>query len=96
MPRAAVRRLIVSSASPGLAAFAENAVSEGFEVIIAGAGGAAHLPGMLAAGTTLPVLGEVHLPSAFFFDLGVFSLVVGATGLILIALAHQSVRRSWS
>ena len=28
----------------------------------------------------LPLLGEVHLPSAFFFDLGVFSLVVGATG----------------
>lgn len=40
-----------------LAAFAERAADEGFEVIIAGAGGAAHLPGMLAAGTTLPVLG---------------------------------------
>ena len=45
---------------------------------------------------SLPLIGEVHLPSAFFFDLGVFSLVVGATGLILIALAHQSVRSSWS
>ncbi|HET7401216.1 MAG TPA: monovalent cation/H+ antiporter subunit A [Usitatibacter sp.] len=44
----------------------------------------------------LPILGEVHLPSAFFFDLGVFSLVVGATGLILIALAHQSTRSTWS
>jgi multicomponent K+:H+ antiporter subunit A len=40
----------------------------------------------------LPVLGELHVPSAMFFDLGVFSLVVGATGLILIALAHQSTR----
>lgn len=40
-----------------LAAFAEGAADAGFEVIIAGAGGAAHLPGMLAAGTTLPVLG---------------------------------------
>lgn len=40
----------------------------------------------------LPLLGELHLPSAFFFDLGVFSLVVGATGLVLIALAHQSIR----
>ncbi len=39
------------------AAFAEGAADAGFEVIIAGAGGAAHLPGMLAAGTTLPVLG---------------------------------------
>jgi multicomponent K+:H+ antiporter subunit A len=40
----------------------------------------------------VPVLGELDLPSAFLFDLGVFSLVVGATGLLLIALAHQSVR----
>jgi multicomponent K+:H+ antiporter subunit A len=44
----------------------------------------------------LPLLGELHVPSAFFFDLGVFSLVVGATGLLLIALAHQSVRDRWS
>ncbi|MDZ4211061.1 MAG: AIR carboxylase family protein, partial [Methylotenera sp.] len=35
-------------------AFAENAASNGFQVIIAGAGGAAHLPGMVAAKTTLP------------------------------------------
>ena len=44
----------------------------------------------------LPVLGELHLPSAFLFDLGIFSVVVGATGLILIAIAHQSVRHPWS
>lgn len=37
--------------------FAEQARSNGFDVIIAGAGGAAHLPGMLAAKTLLPVLG---------------------------------------
>ena len=37
--------------------FAETASSKGFQVIIAGAGGAAHLPGMVAAKTTLPVLG---------------------------------------
>src|SRR5688500_12493629 len=40
-----------------------------------------------------PVLGGVHVPSAFAFDLGVFTLVVGATALILIALAHQSMRK---
>jgi 5-(carboxyamino)imidazole ribonucleotide mutase len=40
-----------------LAEFAEGAAARGFEVIIAGAGGAAHLPGMVAAHTTLPVLG---------------------------------------
>ncbi len=38
-------------------AFAESAESRGVKVIIAGAGGAAHLPGMLAAKTTVPVLG---------------------------------------
>jgi 5-(carboxyamino)imidazole ribonucleotide mutase len=37
--------------------YAESAASRGFEVIIAGAGGAAHLPGMCAAKTHLPVLG---------------------------------------
>jgi 5-(carboxyamino)imidazole ribonucleotide mutase len=37
--------------------YAENAESRGLEVIIAAAGGAAHLPGMVAAKTTLPVLG---------------------------------------
>ncbi len=40
----------------------------------------------------LPVLGEIHVPSALFFDTGVFVLVLGATMLILTALAHQSVR----
>lgn len=40
----------------------------------------------------LPALGEVHMPSAFLFDLGVFSVVVGSTMLVLIALAHQSLR----
>jgi multicomponent K+:H+ antiporter subunit A len=39
-----------------------------------------------------PWLGALHLPSAFLFDLGVFVLVLGATLLVLIALAHQSLR----
>jgi multicomponent K+:H+ antiporter subunit A len=41
---------------------------------------------------TLPVLGEIHIPSAFVFDVGVFAVVVGSTVLILVALAHQSLR----
>ena len=40
----------------------------------------------------LPLLGEIHVPSAFVFDLGVFLVVVGTTMLILVALAHQSLR----
>ena len=46
-----------------LYAFAETASENGHKVIIAGAGGAAHLPGMLAAKTILPVLG-VPVPTA--------------------------------
>jgi len=44
--------------------FAEKAQARGIKVIIAGAGGAAHLPGMIAARTTLPVLG-VPVPSRY-------------------------------
>jgi 5-(carboxyamino)imidazole ribonucleotide mutase len=40
-----------------MAAYARSAASRGLKVIIAGAGGAAHLPGMLAASTVLPVIG---------------------------------------
>ena len=40
-----------------LSQFAKSAVKEGFKVIIAGAGGAAHLPGMTASYTPLPVIG---------------------------------------
>jgi multicomponent K+:H+ antiporter subunit A len=40
----------------------------------------------------LPLLGAIHVPSAFVFDLGVFMVVVGTTMLILVALAHQSLR----
>ena len=40
-----------------LLAFAQGAKAAGYRVIIAGAGGAAHLPGMIAASTPLPVLG---------------------------------------
>ncbi|NDG74902.1 MAG: 5-(carboxyamino)imidazole ribonucleotide mutase [Synechococcaceae bacterium WB8_1B_136] len=40
-----------------MVAFAQQAASRGFQVIIAGAGGAAHLPGMVASLTTLPVIG---------------------------------------
>ena len=41
---------------------------------------------------TLPVIGAIHLPSAAFFDLGVFAVVLGSTLLLLTALAHQSLR----
>ncbi|MET0123986.1 MAG: monovalent cation/H+ antiporter subunit A, partial [Pseudomonas caspiana] len=40
----------------------------------------------------LPLLGDFHVASALFFDVGVYAVVVGSTLLILTALAHQSVR----
>ena len=51
-------RIISAHRTPQrLADFASNAAEEGVKVIIAGAGGAAHLPGMIASFTHLPVLG---------------------------------------
>ena len=51
-------RIVSAHRTPDrLHAFGKGAAGEGFEVIIAGAGGAAHLPGMVAALTHLPVLG---------------------------------------
>jgi 5-(carboxyamino)imidazole ribonucleotide mutase len=51
-------RIVSAHRTPDLLAdFAKQAEEQGFRVLIAGAGGAAHLPGMLAAHTHLPVLG---------------------------------------
>ena len=56
-------RVVSAHRTPDLLAdFAKSAAANGFACIIAGAGGAAHLPGMLAANTTVPVLG-VPVPS---------------------------------
>jgi 5-(carboxyamino)imidazole ribonucleotide mutase len=52
------QRIVSAHRTPDLLfEYASTAVERGLEVIIAGAGGAAHLPGMTAAKTTLPVLG---------------------------------------
>lgn len=51
-------RVLSAHRTPGvMKEYAETAHERGIEVIIAGAGGAAHLPGMLAASTPLPVIG---------------------------------------
>ncbi|HEX7079709.1 MAG TPA: monovalent cation/H+ antiporter subunit A [Gammaproteobacteria bacterium] len=46
----------------------------------------------LAVDLHVPVIGDVHLSSVLLFDLGVYMLVVGAVVLMLVALAHQSLR----
>ncbi len=53
-----IKKVVSAHRTPDLMfSFAETARDEGLKVIIAGAGGAAHLPGMVAAKTTLPVIG---------------------------------------
>ena len=83
--------------------YAENAEQKGLEVIIAGAGGAAHLPGMMAAKTSLPVLGVpvqskalngmdsllsiVQMPAG----IPVGTLAIGRAGAINAALLAASI-----
>jgi multicomponent K+:H+ antiporter subunit A len=70
----------------------------GFGLLVAvGTGAAAWLFGRpfltsYFAYDEVPAIGTVPLASALLFDLGVFALVVGATVLMLVALAHQSIR----
>jgi 5-(carboxyamino)imidazole ribonucleotide mutase len=52
-----VRVLSAHRTPEAMAAYARQAADRGLRVLIAGAGGAAHLPGMLAANSTLPVIG---------------------------------------
>ena len=64
--------------------FAEQAAGRGIKVIIAGAGGAAHLPGMVAAKTTLPVIG-VPVKSAALNGLDSLLSIVQMPGGIPVA-----------
>jgi len=97
-------RIISAHRTPDrLAAFAGTARQEGFQVIIAGAGGAAHLPGMVAAMTALPVLGvpiqskalngQDSLLSIVQMPAGVpvGTLAIGKSGAINAALLAASI-----
>ncbi|MGH1541282.1 MAG: 5-(carboxyamino)imidazole ribonucleotide mutase [Arenicella sp.] len=67
--------------------FAENAVDNGFQVIIAGAGGAAHLPGMAAAKTRIPVLGVPVQSKALSGVDSLYSIVQMPKGIAVGTLA---------
>jgi 5-(carboxyamino)imidazole ribonucleotide mutase len=98
------KRIVSAHRTPDrLVAFAKGAKAAGHKVIIAGAGGAAHLPGMTAAMTTLPVLGVpveskalsgvdslysiVQMPPG----IPVGTLAIGKAGAINAALLAASV-----
>ncbi|WP_446471455.1 5-(carboxyamino)imidazole ribonucleotide mutase [Xenorhabdus stockiae] len=67
--------------------FAEQAKANGFEVIIAGAGGAAHLPGMLAAKTLVPVFGVPVQSAALSGVDSLYSIVQMPKGIPVGTLA---------
>ena len=87
--------------------FAENAQQNGYKVIIAGAGGAAHLPGMIAAKTLVPVLGvPVKSPMLSGVDslysivqmpkgIPVGTLAIGPAGAANAALLAAQILAAW-
>ncbi|MBV9076562.1 MAG: 5-(carboxyamino)imidazole ribonucleotide mutase [Methylobacteriaceae bacterium] len=70
-----------------LYAFARGARDEGYKVIVAGAGGAAHLPGMVASLTTLPVLGVPVRSEALSGQDSLLSIVQMPAGIPVGTLA---------
>ncbi|QOV65133.1 5-(carboxyamino)imidazole ribonucleotide mutase [Kosakonia pseudosacchari] len=70
-----------------LFSFAESAEQNGFQVIIAGAGGAAHLPGMIAAKTLVPVLGVPVQSAALSGVDSLYSIVQMPRGIPVGTLA---------
>ncbi|WP_336982061.1 MULTISPECIES: 5-(carboxyamino)imidazole ribonucleotide mutase [unclassified Cedecea] len=70
-----------------LFSFAEQAEANGYQVIIAGAGGAAHLPGMLAAKTLVPVLGVPVQSAALSGVDSLYSIVQMPRGIPVGTLA---------
>jgi 5-(carboxyamino)imidazole ribonucleotide mutase len=97
-------RIVSAHRTPDrLYTFAKGAKAEGFQVIIAGAGGAAHLPGMTASLTPLPVLGvpveskalsgvdSLHSIVQMPAGIPVGTLAIGRAGAVNAALLAASV-----
>ncbi|SSC67016.1 MULTISPECIES: 5-(carboxyamino)imidazole ribonucleotide mutase [Ciceribacter] len=81
-------RIISAHRTPDrLVAFAKGARDEGFQVVIAGAGGAAHLPGMAAAMTPLPVFGVPVQSKALSGQDSLLSIVQMPAGIPVGTLA---------
>jgi 5-(carboxyamino)imidazole ribonucleotide mutase len=81
-------RIVSAHRTPDrLVTFAKGAAGEGFKVIIAGAGGAAHLPGMVASMTHLPVLGVPVQSNALSGQDSLLSIVQMPAGIPVGTLA---------
>jgi 5-(carboxyamino)imidazole ribonucleotide mutase len=82
------KRVVSAHRTPDLMfEYADTARSRGLKLIIAGAGGAAHLPGMLAAKTTLPVLGVPVLSKALSGQDSLLSIVQMPKGIPVATFA---------
>jgi 5-(carboxyamino)imidazole ribonucleotide mutase len=88
-------RVVSAHRSPDhLFRYAEGAAARGIRVIVAGAGGAAHLPGMLASKTTLPVIG-VPIPTAHLGGLdSLLSIVQMPRGIPVATVAIGSAENA--
>jgi 5-(carboxyamino)imidazole ribonucleotide mutase len=74
--------------------YAESAVGRGLKVIIAGAGGAAHLPGMTAAFTPLPVIGVPIRTASFGGQDSLLSIVQMPAGVPVATMAVNGARNA--
>ncbi|MCL4413369.1 MAG: 5-(carboxyamino)imidazole ribonucleotide mutase [Actinobacteria bacterium] len=88
-------RVVSAHRTPeGMLAYGRDARGRGLDVIIAGAGGAAHLPGMLAAMTTLPVIG-VPVPLRYLDGIdSLLSIVQMPSGVPVATVAIGAARNA--
>lgn len=77
-----------------LVSYAMDAASRGIEVIVAGAGGAAHLPGMIASMTTLPVIGVPVRTKSFQGLDSLLSIVQMPPGIPVATVAVDGARNA--
>jgi 5-(carboxyamino)imidazole ribonucleotide mutase len=88
-------RVISAHRDPhGLEEFVQTAISRGLRVLIAGAGGAAHLPGVTAAFTTLPVIGVPILGKSFDGFDSLLSIVQMPPGVPVATVAVNGARNA--
>ena len=88
-------RVVSAHRTPtGMAEYAQGAAARGLKVIIAGAGGAAHLPGMVASMTTLPVIG-VPVPLKYLDGMdSLLSIVQMPAGVPVATVAIGNARNA--
>lgn len=77
-----------------LSEYAKNAEARGIKVLIAGAGGAAHLPGMVAANTTLPVIGVPVKSKALNGLDSLLSIVQMPAGIPVMSMAINGAKNA--